>query len=120
MPELTQLFRDHAILHQKHIFNNALLNLPPSRRELVPLFYSEVTKLGIQPNATAVAKVMRVLGKMQRESDAKALWRDWLVCLHRPQITHLCCTAIPIFRGYYPTFKCATHVIMFPLILHDM
>lgn len=81
VPELTLLFRDHAVLHQKHIFNNALLNLPASRRELVPLFYNEiVTKLGIQPSATAVAKVMRVLGKLQRESEAKALWRDWLVC----------------------------------------
>ncbi|KAL3159557.1 hypothetical protein ABBQ38_009973 [Trebouxia sp. C0009 RCD-2024] len=79
VPELTLLFRDHAVLHQKHIFNNALLNLPASRRELVPLFYNEiVTKLGIQPSATAVAKVMRVLGKLQRESEAKALWRDWL------------------------------------------
>ena len=93
MPELTQLFRDHAILHQKHIFNNALLNLPASRRELVPPFYNEVTKLGLQPNATAVAKVMRVLGKMQRESDAKALWRDWLVGLHSPKVAHL---ALPL------------------------
>lgn len=81
LPGLIQRFRDYPVLHQKHVFNTALLNLPASQRELVPLFFKEVvTNLGIPPNATAVAKVMRVLGKLQRESEAKALWRDWLVC----------------------------------------
>lgn len=81
LPELLQLFHDHPVLHRKHIFNNALENLPGSQRELVPAFYEEmVNKLGILPNATSVAKVIRVLGKLQRESDAMALWHDWLVC----------------------------------------
>ena len=78
LPELLQLFEDHPSLHQMHVFNTALENLP---RELLPSFYEEmVNKVGIQPNAASVAKVIRVLGKLQREPDATAVWHDWLVC----------------------------------------
>lgn len=67
------------------MFNTVLEKLPGSQHELLPSFYEEmVNKVGIQPNAASVAKVIRGLGKLQMESDAIALWHDWLVCLHQP------------------------------------
>lgn len=83
LSELLQQFYDHPILHQKHVFHIAVENLPGSQRELLPSFYEEmVNKVGIQPKAASVAKVIRALGRLQRESDATALWHDWLVCPH--------------------------------------
>ena len=77
---LLQLFHDHPSLNQKQVFKTALDNLPGSQLELLPSFYEEmVSKVGIQPNAASVAKVIQALGKLQREPDAIALWHDWLV-----------------------------------------
>ena len=75
--ELVNLYSTEEILHATHPFNVGLINMPA---RYVPRFYQAVVDtINVQPNALSVAVLIRSLGKLNRLSQAEAIWSDWQV-----------------------------------------
>lgn len=77
--ELVDLYHSEEILQATRAMNLGLMSLPVRD---VPYFYKAIAEgLNIQPNAMSVALLIRSLGKLNRVSDAEAIWHDCQVIL---------------------------------------